>query len=929
MTPHAHPGRRRTAAALVLALTTGGLAAATALAPTAAAASSTVVISQVYGGGGNTGAPYRNDYVELTNRGSTAVDVSGWSVQYASSAGTSYQRTDLTGSIAPGARYLVAEGAGSGTTATPLPSPAVTGTIAMSGSNGKVALVSTQTSLACGSTCAGSAGVVDFVGYGSANDAETAPTPALSNTTAAIRTAAPDTDDNAADFTVGAPAPAGAVVTPPPAPVDCTATPTDPACVAGATTVEDVQGDGFVSPLDGTTVTKVPGVVTAVRDSGSGRGYWLQQTDGADPSASDGVQVFTGAASPGVAVGDAVLVSGTVTEYRPGGAANLSVTEITSPTTTRLSSGNPLPAPLALTPTTVPTPYAATPVTGSSVETITTVDPTRSAQEFYEAHEGEVVSVTDARVVGATTAYGELYVTSKPDEQATPRGGTYLPSYAALPTGRIKVESLVPSATAAFPVVDVGDRLTGTTAGPLDHDQFGGYGIQATTIGAVQDGGLTREVTTAQAADQLAVATYNVENLSPADPQAKFDRLAEGIVSNLASPDVVTLEEIQDDTGPTDDGVVGATQTLAQLAAAITAAGGPAYSSTEIDPVDGRDGGQPGGNIRNAFLWNPDRVTFVDKAAPAGTDLSTTPVGVETGTDGRAHLTFSPGRVDPDNAAWASSRKPLAGEFTFRGEPVIVIGNHFNSKGGDQPAEGVTQPPVRSSEVQRTQQAQVLGAFVDQVVAAGTDPNLVLAGDFNDYQFSAPVTTLTQDGARLTDLITTLPAAEQYTYVFNGVSQVLDHILVNPGLAQRRADAVEYDVVHVNSEFADQASDHEPQVVRLRLGTPAAATPAVTVDPADVRAGSAAAVALSGFAPGATVTLRLDGTRELATVVVDAQGSGSASVVVPPVTREGAHTVVATAGGQSASAALTVIPTPLLERFAALLRAFVLRFFTR
>ena len=140
-------------------------------------------------------------------------------------------------------------------------------------------------------------------------------------------------------------------------------------------------------------------------------------------------------------------------------------------------------------------------------------------------------------------------------------------------------------------------------------------------------------------------------------------------------------------------------------------------------------------------------------------------------SDGRAHLTFSPGRVSPTDPAWNSSRKPLAGEFTFRGEPVIVIANHFNSKGGDGPAEGRVQPQERSSEVQRTAQARVLGAFVDQVEAAGSSPNVVAAGDFNDYQFSAPVLELTQDGRRLVDLVNTLPPEEQYTYVFRGVSQ--------------------------------------------------------------------------------------------------------------------------------------------------------------
>ena len=90
------------------------------------------------------------------------------------------------------------------------------------------------------------------------------------------------------------------------------------------------------------------------------------------------------------------------------------------------------------------------------------------------------------------------------------------------------------------------------------------------------------------------------------------------------------------------------------------------------------------------------------------------PVTVVTSRDALgAHPSFSPGRIEPGNTAWNSSRKPLVGEFSFRGERVIIINNHFNSKGGDQPLYGLNQPPVLSSETQRRQQAQLVNTFVD------------------------------------------------------------------------------------------------------------------------------------------------------------------------------------------------------------------------
>lgn len=172
----------------------------------ASAASPNVLISQVYGGGGNSGATLKNDFIELFNRGNTSVSLTGWSVQYASSAGTTWQVTALSGSIAPGQYFLVQEGAGAGGT-TALPAPDATGGIAMSATAGKVALVSATAALT--GACPG--GLVDFVGFGSAaNCFEGAgPTPTLSNTIAALRAigGCTDTDNNNSDFATGAPNP--------------------------------------------------------------------------------------------------------------------------------------------------------------------------------------------------------------------------------------------------------------------------------------------------------------------------------------------------------------------------------------------------------------------------------------------------------------------------------------------------------------------------------------------------------------------------------------------------------------------------------------------------------------------------------------------------------------------------------------------------
>ena len=196
----------------VLALAVAGVLLA---APFAHGATSTVVVSQVFAGGGNTGAPFTNDFVELLNRGSAPVDVSTWTVQYASSASTSWQSTTLAGSIQPGRYYLVQLGSTAAVGA-PLPTPDATGTTNLAAAGGKVALVRDGTALSCGvaaGSCAGDALIEDFVGYGSAADFEgSGPAPALSATTAAVRSGSgcADTNSNATDFAAAPPAPRNA-----------------------------------------------------------------------------------------------------------------------------------------------------------------------------------------------------------------------------------------------------------------------------------------------------------------------------------------------------------------------------------------------------------------------------------------------------------------------------------------------------------------------------------------------------------------------------------------------------------------------------------------------------------------------------------------------------------------------------------------------
>ncbi len=563
---------------------------------------------------------------------------------------------------------------------------------------------------------------------------------------------------------------------------------------AHALTIMEIQGLGHSSSFVSQSVADIQGVVTAV----SNNGFWLQDLTGdGDDRTSDAIFVYRGSRNR-PALGDLVTVSGRVDEFRPGcnnclpgnsAYNNLSITQINSSfgsgSWTKLGTAA-LPAPVIIGAGGRTPPSVISHAFGGSVESPAyAYDPAAHALDFYESLEGMRVTVANPVAVGPTNAYKEIALL--PDlgmgyGLRTDRGGVVLtPGH--FNGGRVILDDALIGA-AAMPLANVGDRL-GNVSGVLDYS-FGNFKLLVTQAPTLTGMGLTRPMAEPARPQQLSIASYNVENLAGNGPQAKFDGLAGQIVQHLRSPDIVAVQEIQDNNGTLDDGTVAADQTYARLIAAIAAAGGPSYHYVNIDPVNNADGGAPGANIRVGFLYDPARVSFIDAV-----------------------------RVDPTHPAWDASRKPLAATFAFNGEEVVVINNHLKSKGGDEPLFGRFQPPTPHTEVQRNLQAEVLAAFVEALRAGNPEVRVVLLGDLNDFQFSNPLQILAAAGlANLTD---TLPANARYSYVYDGNSQALDHILVSPNLL----GAAEYQVLHLNSEFAVgdplRFSDHDPLLVRLNL----------------------------------------------------------------------------------------------------------------
>jgi len=568
-------------------------------------------------------------------------------------------------------------------------------------------------------------------------------------------------------------------------------------------TIPEVQGAAHFSPLNGRCVASVTGVVTAVLGSRKGQAFWIQDpVDDGDPATSQGVLVTAPEGLQQFAVGDEVHVDGRVEE--PLWGDELPVTRLRATAVVRKSSGSAVPEPVVIGDGGVRIPAATVASPGLRV-----FDPALYAADAFESLEGMRVRITDPVVVGPTSRYGETVVLADNGVGVGPRtarGGLELGD-SGPSLERIMISDRLEPDQA---LLTVGGCLAGAVEGIL-HYTFGSYKIVSTSaLPPVEAADLEREITALEGDRQhLTVATFNLENLSALSPEEKFLALGRAVAINLRSPDILAVQEVQDDSGPTDDGTVTAEKTMARMAAAIEAAGGARYDWRSIDPVDGADGGQPGANIRTAFLFDPARVRFVDRGVGTGAERATGPFPA-----------VSPGLMAADDPAFAAkadghggTRKPLAGEFRFAGRRLVVVNLHLVSKGGDDPLFGLRQPPLRPSTARREAQARAVGESVGQLLEEDPGTTVIVLGDLNDFVDSLPLQSLEEAG--LEDLVKRLPADDRYTYVFRGSSQALDHVLVSPD----PGEDVAVDAVHLAAEFpaAQRPTDHDPVVVRLKF----------------------------------------------------------------------------------------------------------------
>ncbi len=857
-------------------------------------ASAAVVISQAYGGGGNNGATLKNDFIELFNNGGAEVNLSGWSVQYASASGTNptWNVTALPPvRLQPGQYLLVQQAAGTGGT-TALPTPDATGTAAMSGSSGRVALSSSTTALSGGTP----ANAVDFYTYSVPNNATAAlrdgngcgtgftngpaaprnsasafnvcqvAQPIITNckdvnlvlgASGTHSVSATDQDSRVNSVEAVAPLPGGVTLGTLSAatgdggeatlPIDIaaglsvgahavslkwsndenqTASCTFNINVSGLVSIPAIQGSGAKSPLQGSTVT-TSGVVTKLMANG----FYLQDPVGdGDPTTSDGIFVFTSTA-PTVSVGQAVRLSGTVTEFNTGAAGNAdtlahTVTELTSVsgiTVTGTGSVTPVEVDLATLP--------ADGLEAFEGMLVTLRGPLMAQQNYFLGRFGQVTLAAGGRVYTPTNVH--------------PAG----PDALALQASNAARSIILDDGTTAqnvnpVPYLGADNTLragdtTGSITGVIDYGlatatntEFGMYKIHPLNVAAVAFDRTNPRVATPQVSGgNVRIASANVLNFftslvngsvaagsgaSPgctlggstsnancrgANNQAEFDRQIAKTLNELAAlnADVVGLMEIQNNGNTTVDYLVN------RLNAKL---GGNVYASVPMPAFTGTDA------IRVAMIYKPGKLTL------NGAPLS----------DGDA----------------INNRPTLAQGFTLaNGEKFAVVVNHLKSKGscpgaGDSDAAGNTDDGLQGCwNALRVAQANRLKGFVGTVKStAGTD-NVVLLGDFNSYAKEDPILALTNDGS-IIDAVGTFEPLD-YSYVFDGGAGRLDHGLVSAGLLSKVVYATSWHInadepsfIDYNTEFKVygttttgspdlytdkpyRSSDHDPMVMGLNL----------------------------------------------------------------------------------------------------------------
>ena len=553
--------------------------------------------------------------------------------------------------------------------------------------------------------------------------------------------------------------------------------------------IREIQGESLNSPYAGQNVT-TEGVVSGIVR----RGFFLQTPNKQwDGKGSDGIYVFSPKWTP--EQGAVIKITGEVRDfYKHDTARPVTQLHMDSVEVSR-SSGASLQA-IEFSQDFLPT------------------DNKRLA-ELLNSLEGMLIRIPAGQTfIGPSNKYGDYVLAMDRDgldesEIRTEFGGL-------LPTAGREQRWFPGFRTSNYNHahrLNVGAKLRSAISGPLNY-RADAYQLSVSQPFEIEPAFIEHSQSSFRAeSNHLTIMTLNCFNLDPViereskvtNPRididddwgdGRFHALAQSIVLQANSPDIVALQEIQDNDGAELTHETDASVTYEHLITCVRELDGPDYRWADIPPELGMDGGQPGGNIRNGFLYNPERVSLDNQSLRVlGRDLE----------------------------CFEDSRKPLVGEFTeiASGNKLALINVHLASKRHQESIFAPENPGVDAKLDVRVAQAQTVFKESQELSEKGIE--FYITGDFNDTEHSLTLDALLGGLAAVNhNLVMDLPESERYDYNHRGKLQVLMHGIVNKKMAI--AGKAEYEIIHGNEllgvgpgEESGKPSDHAYVIAKLNM----------------------------------------------------------------------------------------------------------------
>jgi predicted extracellular nuclease len=547
------------------------------------------------------------------------------------------------------------------------------------------------------------------------------------------------------------------------------------------TPIHVIQGSGLWSPLAGTEV-RTRGVVTGT----TRKGFFVQDPDGGEEGCSHAIFVYSPRSQP--PLGALVEVEGKVVDFRME-ETERPTTQIQAADMRTLDDEGPRLKPIWLT-----------------ADRLALDNDALAA--YLNSIEGMLVGIeAGATFVAPSNPFGDYVVVLAGTEAVRTRHGGVLidPENPQrwYPGFRIVDYSRAPQ-------VNVGSELLSPVVGPLNY-RVSSYQIAALGHIRVRPASINHEpVTLRPDSTHATILTLNGFNLDTRvedpglvkDPRRDIDddvgdgryrMLAAAIARDAAAPDIVALQEMQDNDGAEITDVVEADENYEKLIDTIRKVGGPTYRCVDLPPRSGADGGEPGGNIRNAFLYNPERVAFAPDSMQ---------------------------RIGEEDPAFEDSRKPLMIRFRMlsTSREIAIINVHLASKRHQRGIFVPERPGFDPRLETRVRQALLVRETLLDLAKRGID--YYVTGDFNDFEFSDTLRALLGDESiNLTDRVS---RDDRYDYNHRGKSQALMHGIVSKRHAGERR--MEYEILHGNEltgsrpgQLGDKATDHAYVIARIEM----------------------------------------------------------------------------------------------------------------